>query len=234
MRKWITGIAAALLVAGWVWAQTAYNAPGGLPSRPTFQQVTTSHAWATDNGAVAAIVSGIPMVTLRDTSQAANARNWRAYLIGTTFKLDSSNDAQNVNSVVLAATRAAGSASLSEIDIGNSTDNPAVTINGVTAPSRYAAGVLSITASSCGIAGFVNINLASCTRNSAGNYTVAFTSGFHTQPACVFTPSGTGTTQLIATTGGSGGASIIVATVAPTTGTSTDWTGNLQMICVGT
>lgn len=66
MRKIALFAISALSVVAWAWAQTAYNAPGGLPSRPTFQAVNVTQPGRTSGMLLLnnSAVNGLPALQL--------------------------------------------------------------------------------------------------------------------------------------------------------------------------
>lgn len=110
---------------------------GGLPSRPMFQQVTATLSGVGGTSQPSAInigPSAVPSVVWNSTGFPANHQlvacfaNGAANVINCSFV---SNDG-STRSPFLVATRGTNEA-VSQVAIGNSTDNPTVLINGVTA-----------------------------------------------------------------------------------------------------
>jgi hypothetical protein len=155
---------------------------GGMPSRPKFQNTTVNGVATTTVPNLLVQGSGAQSEQ-RATDAAANAKRWNWASTTTQYTLRTLNDAGNAGSNGLSFTRSGYP--LTQIDIGNATDNPAVTVNGRALPKFTYAWLNG--SSSCALqTGTQSQNFASCSHPSTGNFVVTFTSAYTTNPpVCV-------------------------------------------------
>lgn len=126
-RTWF-GLAAFAAVAS---LAPALMAPtGGYPSAPTFQRVGIGAAPGSTNRLLNISGTPGPYIAVSDTSQAANARATILQSLNGSPALIVCNDAFAVCSGVLGSTRS-GTA-VATVTLGNATDNPTFSVNGVT------------------------------------------------------------------------------------------------------
>lgn len=108
---------------------------GGFPSQPTFQRLTTTTGVLPANVITPSQIrlgtrAALPAIHIINSAAAVDARNWELIPIGTTqLSWRALNDAQTVSDEFLKMTRGAGT--ITQVEIGNNTNNPAILGNGV-------------------------------------------------------------------------------------------------------
>ena len=151
---------------------------GGFPYFPIFGHVTV-------NGAGSNIDSC-------STAGAANNKCFAAYTTanGFTYEIDPETDAKVHGHPGLQIIRNSGLSTLSTIRIGNATDAPTILMNGAQyIPSpKISFGEFNANSGGCannsGVWQTQNMG-GTCTRNSAGVYTILFTTAYAGAPICM-------------------------------------------------
>ena len=223
-----------LALAGGAFAVTG----GGFPTFPTFQSVTAVSTGGGGSGAHPAFLakSAVPAIVWQSTSGGTDQHNIQCYYNGGSLQFNCTllNDAGAAERQWLSITRGTGVA-VSGISLGNTTDNPPVTVNGQPV-LKFAAGQIGTNASSCAIqttgAGYFGaVNLASCVRNGVGDYTVSFTSALPHTALCLTTPE-TNSAIFIAAVAPPGGANVNLKTYT-SAGAASDGPYTINLMCYG-
>lgn len=254
MRKWFTGALAALLVAGWVWAQTAYNAPGGIPSRLQLQALGLGTP-APSSGATLKAKTGIMLGNQSDPGWDSNASsgfvggNASGVLLfrgGADIEL-LQNAYYNGTSMLYATTAAANRVMCvstgCELDYAGSgtagtgiafsqgvqvTPAGAVNVNGVRL-QKYASAAILPNGTSCSVSASnpTPTNVASCSHTATGTYQVTFSAAYGAAPMCIATPA---SAEFVGSQPSLSTMNLLTYTTA---GTQADSNITIQLFCYG-
>ncbi len=212
---------------------------GGVPSRPKFQavQANFSDLSGTASAPVAAFTafSAAPTIILDETDQGADQKLWRIHANSASLNFGAIDDAVTTSKFALQFTRTGNV--ISAVNLGNTTDNPNVTVNGNAIPGiaggtgKWRIVLGSITETSGGCSNNVSQGVSGCSRGAAGSIMVNFGTAFVLQPYCTVAPYNTSGGVAVETdvTPSTGSAGVLVKN---TSGAAFDGF-TLSIICIG-
>ena len=137
MRRIALIAISALSLATWAWAQTAYNAPGGLPANPYLQNVYSfgtlaNNSIGTSRSHVQISGGGAPVIAWTNSSATADQHTWQLYADATTFHVNAVNDANSAAADVISGTRTGSpTPSIQSINIGSTMGSLVVRTRGI-------------------------------------------------------------------------------------------------------
>jgi hypothetical protein len=116
------------------------------------------------------ISTAVPYLTWDATGDGANARYWSARVNGRHWQLQTFNDASGANKSVFDATRGVTSSAISDVSLGNATDNPTYNFLG-TGSATFGGSIASGNVSASATAGSLSVN--STTTTNATNLLIS-------------------------------------------------------------
>jgi hypothetical protein len=183
---------------------------------------------ASGGGSASAIqaTAAQPSLGLKNSGGATDGKQWDVTSpTSTTLCVRTLNDANSAAKNVLCATRSGNT--ITQVDIGNSTDKPTVTVNGFTYQRVIRANVTG-SAGGCTITSGSSSAFTACTRITTGQYQLTYSGWASFSPICV--SSGTSIPIGVSNDGPST-TTLNVYVFNTTTGASAD--NSFHTVCVG-